>query len=179
MTKIHCVTVGVFANHDNAETAVKDLERAGYNMKKLSIIGRGYHSEENVVGYYNVGARMAHWGKNGLFWGWVWGVVFGSAFFFIPGIGPVIAGGPIVSWLLGALESAAIVGGLSTLGGALAGIGIPKDSVLMYETAIKTDKFVLLLHGKYEDAEKAKSILIRNNAENTDSHEFLSKTYAH
>src|SRR5450830_744933 len=99
MNENNCLTVGVFANHDNAESAIKELQKFGYDMTKLSVIGRGYHSEENVVGYYNIGDRMASWGKNGLFWGWVWGIIFGSAFFFIPGIGPVVVGGPIISWL--------------------------------------------------------------------------------
>jgi hypothetical protein len=83
-------------------------------------------------------------------------------------------GGPIISWLLGALESAVLLGGLSALGGALSSVGIPKDSVLEYENAIKTDKFILLLHGTPEDAQKAKSILIQNNSEHTDVHEHLT-----
>jgi hypothetical protein len=174
MNKSNCLTVGVFTTHDHAESAIKDLQRSGYDMTKLSVIGRGYHSEENVVGYYNIGNRMAHWGKNGLFWGWLWGIIFGSAFFFIPGVGPVIVGGPIISWLLGALESAVLLGGLSALGGALSSVGIPKDSVLEYENAIKTDKFILLLHGTPEDAQKAKSILIQNNSEHTDVHAHLT-----
>jgi len=56
----------------------------------------GDHSEEDVVGYYNTGDRMRSWGKNGAFWGGIWGVLFGSAFFVIPGIGPLVAAGPLV-----------------------------------------------------------------------------------
>ena len=53
----------------------------------------GDHSEEDVVGYYNTGDRMRSWGKNGAFWGGIRGVLFGSAFFVIPGIGPLVAAG--------------------------------------------------------------------------------------
>jgi hypothetical protein len=50
-------------------------------MKKLCIVGKGYHTEEDVVDYYNTGDRMKKWGKLGAFWGGLWGLLFGSAFF--------------------------------------------------------------------------------------------------
>jgi hypothetical protein len=162
--------VGLFSNHQDAEIAVKELERCGYDMKKLSVVGKDYHSEEHVVGYYNIGDRMASWGKFGLFWGTVWGFLFGSAFFFIPGIGPVMVGGPLVSWIIGVLETAVVTGGLTAIGGALASIGIPKDSVIQYETAIKSDKFVLIVHGTLQEVEKAKDILMQNKAEEANVH---------
>src|ERR1700733_11398871 len=125
--------VAVYKSHVEAETAVKELQQAGLDMKKLSIVGRDYHTDEHVVGYYNAGERMKLWGRTGAFWGGVWGVLFGSAFFFIPGVGPLIMAGPLVGWLVGALEGAVVVGGLSAIGAALFSIGIPKDSILQYE----------------------------------------------
>jgi hypothetical protein len=162
--------VAVFSGHDQAEAAIKELQKSGFDMKQLSIIGKGYHVEEQVVGYYNLGDRVANWGKTGAFWGWIWGLVFGSAFFFIPGVGPVMIGGPIVGWLVGALETAVLVGGVSALGSALIGVGIPKDSVLRYETALKVDKFLVIVHGTQDDVERAQSILDTHKAESTDIH---------
>ena len=101
---------------------------------------------------------MKYWGKMGAFWGGFWGLLFGSAFFAIPGIGPVLAG-PLVAWIVGALEGAAVVGGVSAIGAGLIGIGIPKDSVLKYELALKTDKFLLTVHGTASEVEKARSII--------------------
>ena len=115
----HNSAVGLFLSHQDAESAVKELQKSGYDMKKLSVVGKDYHSEENVIGYYNTGDRMATWGKFGLFWGWIWGLLFGSAFFLIPGIGPVMVGGPLVSYIVGALELAVVTGGLTAIGGAL------------------------------------------------------------
>ena len=163
--------VGLFSNHQDAESAVNELQKCGYDMKKLSVVGKDYHSEENVIGYYNTGDRMATWGKFGLFWGWIWGLLFGSAFLFIPGLGPVMVGGPLVSWIIGALETAVVTGGLTALGGALASIGIPKDSVIRYETALKADKFILIVHGSTQEVEKAKDILIQNKAEEANVHQ--------
>ena len=47
--------VGVYNTHPDAEAAVKELQRSGFDMKKLSIVGKDYHTEEHVIGYYNAG----------------------------------------------------------------------------------------------------------------------------
>src|ERR1700689_485375 len=101
-------------------------------MKSLSIAAKDTHTDEHVVGYYNAGDRMKRWGKVGAFWGGFWGLLFGAAFFWVPGVGPLLIGGPLVAWIVGALEGAALVGGLSAIGAGLYSLGIPKDSVLQY-----------------------------------------------
>jgi hypothetical protein len=106
---------------------------------------------------------MKAWGRMGAFWGGLWGLLLGAAFFAIPGIGPVVVAGPLVSWIVGALEGAVVVGGLSALGAGLASIGIPRDSILKYETALKADKFLLIAHGTPEQVDRAKSILERTS----------------
>ena len=162
--------VAIYNTHNEAEEAVKELQRSGFNMKKLSIVGKEYHSEEHVVGYYNAGDRMKYWGKLGAFWGGLWGFLFGAAFFAIPGIGPVIVAGPLASWIVGALEGASIMGGMSALGAGLYSIGIPKDSVLNYESAVKADKFLLVAHGTADEVAKAKEIIETTAAETTTAH---------
>src|SRR6516164_11379865 len=129
--------VAVYDSHAQAEEAVQQLQRAGFDMKKLSIVGKDYHTEEHVVGYYNTGDRMKYWGKLGAFWGGIWGLLIGAAFFFVPGVGPVLVAGPLAAWIVSALEGAVVVGGLSAIGAGLYSIGIPKDSVLHYDVALK------------------------------------------
>ena len=60
-------SVAICNTHTEAEQAVKELQKSGYDMKKLSIVGKDYHTEEDVVGYYNTGDRMKKWGKLGAF----------------------------------------------------------------------------------------------------------------
>jgi len=151
--------VAVYASHAGAEEAVRTLQREGIDMRTLSIVGRDTHTDEHVVGYYNTGDRMKYWGKLGAFWGGFWGLLFGSAFFAIPGLGPILVAGPVVAWIVGALEGAVAVGGLSALGAGLVGMGIPKDSVVQYETDLKTDRFLLLVHGAAAEVAKAEGIL--------------------
>jgi hypothetical protein len=151
--------VAVYSTHTEADQAVKELQRGGVDMHKLSIVGKGYHTDEHAVGYYNTGDRMKYWGKIGAFWGGFWGLLFGSAFFLIPGLGPILAAGPIVGWIVAGLEGAVEVGALGALGAGLYSIGIPKDSIVKYEAALKTDQFLLIVHGTSAEVAKAKDII--------------------
>jgi uncharacterized membrane protein len=156
MSELNAV-VAVYGTHVEAEEAVKELQRAGIDMHTLSIVGKDSHTDEHVVGYYNTGDRMKYWGKTGAFWGGFWGLLFGSAFFAIPGLGPMLVAGPVVAWIVGALEGAVAVGGLSAIGAGLYGMGIPKDSIVKYETALKTDKFLLMVHGTAAKSKKRRT----------------------
>src|SRR5271166_442993 len=163
--------VAVYPLHSEAENAINLLKKGDFDIKKLAIIGQGYHTEDQVVGYYTTGDRMKHWGKNGAFWGGLWGMLLGSAFFLIPGVGPVMVAGSAVAWIVGALESAVVVGGLSALGAGLFSIGIPKDSALKYESSVKAGKFLLIAHGTAEEAELARRILANTGAEELNVHQ--------
>ena len=165
----HNAVVAVYKTHHEAEDAIRQLQDAGFNMKKLSIVGQDFHTEEDVVGYYTVGDRMKSWGATGAFWGGIWGLLFGSAFFVIPGIGPILAAGPLVVWIVGALETAALVGGVSALSAALFSIGIPRDAVIAYETQIKAGNFLVIARDTRGDLEEARRIL------NASAHEGVSE----
>ncbi len=172
MTNTNSV-VAVYESHDQAEDAIRELQKDGFDMKKLSIVGKDYHTEENVVGYYTTGDRMAYWGKQGAFWGGFWGglwALLGFGFFWVPAIGPLLVAGPLVLWIVAALEGAAVVGGLSALGAGLYSIGIPKNSVLQYETEVKNGKLLLVAHGTADEVERARDILHQAGAKTTTVH---------
>jgi uncharacterized membrane protein len=162
--------VAIFESHSQAEDAVRELQKDGFEMKKLSIVGKDYHTDEHVVGYYNTGDRMMYWGKLGAFWGGFWGLLFGSAFFWVPGIGPLVVAGPLVTWIVAALEGALMTGGLSALGAGLYSIGIPKNSVLQYETEVKNGKLLLVAHGTADEVERARDLLHQTGAETATLH---------
>jgi Heat induced stress protein YflT domain len=162
--------VAVYETHADAEKAVKELQRSGFDMKKLSVVGKEFHTDEQVVGYYNAGDRMKYWGEMGAFWGGLWGLLFGAAFFWVPGVGQVLVAGPLAAWIVGALEGAVVVGGLSVLGAGLYSIGIRKNSVLKYETAMKADKYLLVAHGTAAEAARAKDILRTTGPSQLDQH---------
>jgi hypothetical protein len=158
-------TVAVYATHNQAEAALKSLNDAGYNMKNLSIVGQNYATDEHPVGFVNTGEKMWTWGKFGAFWGWIWGVLFGSAMIFVPGMGPLLFAG----WIVSGLEGAIVVGGIAALGGALTTIGVPANSIVKYESELKAGSFLLVAHGNETDVKRAKDLLSTTNASRIDS----------
>jgi hypothetical protein len=171
MMNPNSAVIAIYEDHAQAEIAVKELQQSGFDMKKLSIVGRDVHTDEHVVGYYNAGERMQYWGKTGAFWGGIWGMLFGSAFFWVPGIGPLLIAGPLVGWIVGALEGAVVVGSLSVIGAGLVSLGIPKKSIIQYESALKTGKFVIIAHGTSEETTAARDIIQRTNPESFNEHQ--------
>jgi len=59
--------IAAYHNHSVAEVAVKELQKSGFDMKKLSVVGRDYHTDGQVVGYYNAGDRIKYCRKEGAF----------------------------------------------------------------------------------------------------------------
>jgi hypothetical protein len=163
--------VAVYDSHTQAEEALQKLSAASFDIKKVSIIGKGFHTEEHVVGYYTTGDRMKYWGAMGAFWGGLWGLLLGAGFFLLPGVGPVLVAGPFLAALLGALESAVVVGGLSALAAALVSMGIPKEKSLKYEADVKADKYLLIVHGTKEDVERARAILAGTSPVSLETHQ--------
>jgi hypothetical protein len=168
--------VAIYNSHSQAEEALQKLSAASFDITKVSIIGKGYHSEEKVVGYYTTGDRVKYWGGLGAFWGGLWGLLLGAGFFLIPGIGPVLVAGPFLGILLGALESAVVVGGISALAAALVSMGIPKDKALKYEADLKADKYLLVVHGTPEDVDRARSILAETSPVSLETHQMTAAT---
>jgi hypothetical protein len=162
--------VAVFPTHDAAEKAVKSLTASGFEMKNLSVVGKGYHSDEKVVGFYNMGDRIKFWGSRGAFWGGFWGLFFGGLFMTIPFVGHVVVLGYLATIVVAGLENAVVVGGLSALGAALYSLGIPKDSVLQYETELKADSFLVMARGPTAEVERAKKLLATSNPSRLDVH---------
>jgi hypothetical protein len=163
--------VAVFSDHSGAENAIRTLKNSGFDITKLSVLGKDFPSEDNVVGIYGAGDRLKYWGKMGAFWGGMWSLLPGSAFLIVPGIGTVVIAGPVATWIVSALEGAVFVGGVSAIGAGLVSLGISKDKALKCESSMKAGKLLLILHGTYTDAIKARNTLESTAAEEIDIHQ--------
>jgi uncharacterized membrane protein len=166
--------IAVYPRHEDADAAVKTLADAGIELKQISVIGKGYHTEEKVMGFYNMGDRMQVWGSRGAFWGALWGMLFGGMYLVVPVVGPVVVLGYVATTLLATLEGALLGGGLSAIGGALSGLGVPEDSVVRYETELKADNFLIMAHGTPEDIEKARASLKPSDPSRLDIYDGVS-----
>lgn len=169
------IVIATFDDHSKADAAVRKLIDGGFDMKNFSVVGKGYHTEEKVIGFYNTGDRMKLWGKYGAFWGGLWGLLFGGVFLALPVIGPVVVLGHlavvVVSLIEGAVEGAVVVGSLTALGAALFNYGVPKDSVIKYEAAVKANGFLVVAHGSADEMARAKAILQSADPTHLDLHE--------
>ncbi len=88
----------------------------------------------------------------------------------MPGVGPLLVAGPLVLWIVSALQGAVVVGGLSALGGALASIGIPENNVVQFETEVKNGRLLLVAHGTADEVERARDLLHEARATSTVVH---------
>jgi hypothetical protein len=123
-----------------------------------------------VVGFYNVGERIKLWGSRGAFWGGLWGLLLGGVFVTIPIVGHVVVLGYLAAAAISALEGAAVVGGVSALSAALLSIGVPKNSIVQYEGVVKSDGFLVMVHGTAAEVRRAKEILAPTHPASLDTH---------
>jgi len=151
--------IAIFKTHQEAELAISELEHAGFDMQKLSVVGKGYEKEENVLGYYNGVDRVKRWGKQGAIWGGLWGILFSPAAMCVPVAGTLTAGVLLFSTVVGGVSTAFFTGGVTVIGAALYSIGIPKNSIIHYETEIKLKKYLLIVRGTRAEVEQARDIL--------------------
>ncbi|NOY73610.1 MAG: hypothetical protein GXP14_14805 [Gammaproteobacteria bacterium] len=146
----------LYRTHEQVEVAIRVLQAAEFDIRKISIVGKSYHCEEHLIGFYKIDDRVSFWGAQGAFWGGM----CGAAFFWMPGLGPVVLAGPLVATLVGALEGDMAVGGLSALGVALYSIDIPKDSIIRYEAALNSDQYLIIVHGTQREVERVYEVLV-------------------
>lgn len=161
--------VAVYRHHESADEAVRALRDSGIDPNRLSVVGRGVHREDRVVGFYNSGREVRHWGAYGALWGGLWGwIVFGL--FWVPGIGHLTAAGWIVWNLAAAAGGAAMGGGIGAIAAALRSVGVPDDVVPEYESALRADRYLVVVHGTVADVERARDVLRGTDTERLDTH---------
>jgi hypothetical protein len=149
-----CTFVATYETHTRAEESAGALQRAGYEASEISVIGRGEHSAAQGTGDGDPGLR---WGKTAEFWGGIWEV--GSTSFFLPGVGPLVIGGPLAGTVLGILDRGFVEPGLTTLGAALLGVGVPADAARDYEREIAANRCLLVLRARVEDLPEVRRMI--------------------
>lgn len=149
----------VYERSEEAESVVARLQSAGFDMRKISVVGKEDLGSQQAFGYYRDGGRIRYWGRSEKFWGPLWEALDGWAFFSVPGIGPVVVAGPLAGWIVATLSNAAIFGGLTALGTGLYSIGIPQDEVLLCEGALREGGYLVLAHGSASEIRTAKELL--------------------
>jgi len=138
--------VGVYKSEQEAVAAVEDLKNQGYATRDISIMGRDSREVDTVTEETDteVVDGITTGALTGGALGGLTGLLAGAGALAIPGIGPIVAAGPIAAVLTGAVTGAG-VGGLT---GALVGIGIPKEEAEYYSNSVKEGKILVLVDEK-------------------------------
>jgi hypothetical protein len=167
-TDTRATVIAVYPDHASAENAVRRLQQNGIPMRDVSIIGKDFQAIEKPLGFVTTGTVAKEGAKVGAWAGGIFGLLVGAAFLILPGVGPVIAFGPLSVALLGGLEGALAGAAFGGLTGALVGLGVSKDKAIRYESEVKAGKFLVTLRGDAPQIERARSLLTAGKAETTE-----------
>jgi hypothetical protein len=136
--KADTAVIGVFANRESAQAAVRNLRNAGFEETEIGLIAR--HGDEPTVDRLT-NSKMAEGSLIGAVTGAgaaaLWSL--GIATLGLPAIGPVIAGGIFMALLASAGGGAAV----GTLVGSLIGLGIPEEDATFYENEVKAGRYLV------------------------------------
>lgn len=138
--------VGVFDTEQEAILAIEDLQKQGYNSEDISVISKNRDDVDAITDETGTkaGEGAATGAVAGGTLGGIGGLLAGVSALAIPGVGPIVAMGPIGAALTGIVAGAGI-GGLS---GALIGMGIPEDEAKMYDESVRDGKILVLVENR-------------------------------
>lgn len=143
--------VGVFTDRVQAERAIEELHRAGFDDEQIGFVARNGERMVDNVGNSDSRAETVTGAATGAVSGGIIGGIAGAAAsLLIPGLGPAIAGGMLAAALGGAVLGAA-AGGFA---GALATMGVPEEEARYYESQLGAGRVILTVNasGRFQDA---------------------------
>lgn len=161
--------VGVYQDEQQAVDAVEELKRNGYSADDISIFTRDRKSlsdmseETGTMAPEGVAAGAATGGIAG----GALGLLAGLGALAVPGIGPVLAAGPIAAAISGAAAGAGALG----LVGGLVGLGFPESEAEEYEAEVKNGRILVIV--KANEGEEALISAILNRYESLNRDRYL------
>lgn len=169
MTTKSSVTA-VYSQMSDVESAIAVLQSKGVARESISVVAQGLHSDETIHGIVFEEHPALHSGASAAWVGGIFGLMIGLAIAWIPGIGPIVAAGPIAASIATALEGAALgASGLGLLGG-LVSWGVSEGQMHEYEEMVRNGKYLLVVHGDEAGITQAEEILRGTEPELIDVH---------
>ncbi len=159
--------VGVFPHRRDAETALRELRDAGFNMDHVSVVGKNADQIAGVEVSDRAGGNKADDGAKagaatGGALGGLTGLLVGLGALAIPGIGPVMAGGALATALATTAAGGAIGAAAGGLTGALVGLGIPEERARFYNDRVAHGDYLVMVDGTDDEIRRAEAILSRH-----------------
>lgn len=154
--------VATYSSYTGVEDAVKVLHHSGYDITQLSILYAGSHVEERIVGFFSEDQRVRYWGRLGVIWGSVFGLISGTSLFYAPSV----TAGLVLTLIAAVLGGGLLIGGLTAVGAIVYGKVLTVDVPLKYPSDVEgKDLFSLVSHDE-KFAARATEVLSASNAPN-------------
>ncbi|MEP7071339.1 MAG: DUF3341 domain-containing protein [Verrucomicrobiota bacterium] len=152
---------GIVNTHAQAETLVEGLQQAGFPPDEMSVLLPDTEGKHDIghVKATKAPEGAATGATAGGVTGGVIGLLAGIGALAIPGVGPLIAAGPIMA----ALSGAAVGGATGGLVGGLVGLGIPEVEAKRYETKLKDGNYLIAVH-THDGDQKTRAMDVFKNA---------------
>lgn len=154
--------IGVFNSKSNAEQAVSVLRNQGFTTEEINIVSKN-HSKRNQQESEFYEDDITDGALTGGTLGGIGGLLLGAGALAIPGVGPVIAAGPIAAALSGA-----VAGGIA---GGLIDWGIPAEAGRRYEQEVAQGGILAVIRADASKANQAAQVLRQNGAKDVEMHE--------
>ena len=160
--------VAIYMTQDQADEAFSRLRVEGSDMDLLSFVGRD--TWKNMMGSRNAGERFLYRGNQGPFWERLWAELRGWGVFWLFEDGPLLVAGPLVRTMIATQEQTDGNHHASGFAAALAGIGIPPESLVQYEKALLSNQILVFVQGTLDEINHAQAILDETKAINHTIH---------
>ena len=151
--------IAAYPDRESLECAFRRLHDDAFDMRDVSVIARGFETTEVPAGVVTTGDIAEASAEVGAVAGILCGLVIGTAFLFVPGVGLVLIAGSIAAALGGGVEGAVVDAVIGGLGGALAGWGISALHVQRYERHLSEGRFLVLARTDSEGVDYTRSVL--------------------
>ncbi len=155
------VCIAIIDDHQRVKSALDRLADSEFDSQQISVIGKDHPHDKHIHGYATTGSQMKFWGGQGAFWGGIMGALAGAGFLFVPGIGPLVVGGPLLGMIVGGLEGSAGLAGIEAVFAGLLHLEFSKDGLVLYEKELKAGKWLVLVHGDTGEVLRAKDVLTK------------------
>jgi hypothetical protein len=169
------VVAGLFDTQDRASNAIRDLQSFGTDPGRVSVIARDKERAREVAD--ETGAEVATGAATGAGVGGILGAaagwLVGIGALAIPGIGPIVAAGPIAAALGVAGTTAAAGAGIGVVAGgligALTGWGFSEAEAKAYQDGIERGDILLAVEVRDDDTDRVEDIFKRHGADHVDT----------
>jgi hypothetical protein len=163
--------VAVFGLSTEVNAALHRLTATGWELGNISIVGKLNQPDELAIGFYTRRENLVFWGQRGAFWTAIWNQFGGGVSLSAPPPGNIVVFGRLSAIVIAAVEGAILAGGLSALSASMSSAGIPRESSVQYEQAVKAGGFLVIVHGTAQEIMRTTALLASSGPTTLDFHD--------